>query len=114
MRDSVPQLTIVFCQLRSHHRGQCLDLLPGERFRNPAMTEASRKTYRPWNPAQYRQQTHSPLSKLPESDLVFFLLDTVPLLDLRRFYARYEDERRGAPPFDPTMMVCLLLYAYCV
>jgi transposase len=78
------------------------------------MSDASRKTYRPWNPAQYRQQTYSPLSKLPEGDLVFFLLDTVPLLDLRCFYAPYEDERRGAPPFDPAMMVCLLLYAYCV
>jgi len=51
---------------------------------------------------------------LPEGDLVFFLLDTVPHLDLSRFYAPYEDETRGAPPFDPAMMVCLLLYAYCV
>lgn len=46
--------------------------------------------------------------------MVFFLLDMVPKLDLRRFYAPYEDETRGAPPFDPAMMVCLLLYAYCV
>ena len=38
----------------------------------------------------------------------------VPKLDLSRFYAPYEAETRGAPPFDPTMMVCLLLYAYCV
>ena len=44
----------------------------------------------------------------------FFLLDTVPQLDLRRFYAPYETETRGAPPFDPALMVCLLLYAYCV
>jgi transposase len=42
------------------------------------------------------------------------VLDTVPRLDLSRFYAAYEDETRGAPPFDPQMMVCLLLYAYCV
>ncbi len=35
-------------------------------------------------------------------------------LDLSRCYALYEDETRGAPPFDPAMMVCLLLYAYCV
>jgi transposase len=35
-------------------------------------------------------------------------------LDLRCFYAPYETETRGAPPFDPAMMVCLLLYAYCV
>jgi transposase len=46
--------------------------------------------------------------------VVFFLLDTVPRLDLRRFYAPYETATRGAPPFDPAMMVCLLLYAYCV
>jgi len=46
--------------------------------------------------------------------LVFFLLDTVPRLALQRFYAPYEEETRGAPPFDPAMLVCLLLYAYCV
>jgi transposase len=72
------------------------------------------KTYRPWQPERYRQQLHSPLTKLPEGDLVFFLLDVVPTLDLTTLYAPYEDETRGAPPFDPTMMVCLLLYAYCV
>jgi transposase len=78
------------------------------------MNDTPRKTYRPWNPAQYLQQPHSPQAQLPEGDLVFFLLDTMPLLDLRRFYAPYEQELRGAPPFDPALMVCLLLYAYCV
>jgi transposase len=78
------------------------------------MSEDGRKTYRPWNPQHYRQQAHSPVSKLPEGDLVFFLLDVVPKLDLSPFYAPYEPETRGAPPFDPAMMVCLLLYAYCV
>jgi transposase len=34
--------------------------------------------------------------------------------DVSRFYAPYEDETRGGPPFDPAMMVCLLLYASCV
>jgi transposase len=70
--------------------------------------------YRPWEPQRYRQEAHSPVAKLPEGDLVFFLLDAVSQLDLRRFYAPYEQETRGAPPFDPAMMVCLLLYAYCV
>jgi transposase len=78
------------------------------------MSEPSGKTYRPWDPQHYRQEAHSPEAKLPEGDLVFFLLDTVPKLGLRRFYAPYEEETRGAPPFDPQMMVCLLLYAYCV
>ena len=78
------------------------------------MSDSGGKTYRPWNPEHYRHESHSPEAKLPQDDLVFFLLDTVPKLDLSRCYAPYEDETRGAPPFDPTMMVCLLLYASCV
>jgi transposase len=78
------------------------------------MSEGGRKTYRPWEPERYRQNAHSPAAKLPEGDVVFFLLDTVPQLELSRFYAPYEHETRGAPPYDPAMMVCLLLYAYCV
>jgi transposase len=78
------------------------------------MSAGGGKTYRAWEPQRYRQQAHSPASKLPEGDLVFFLLDVVPKLDLSRFYAPYEQETRGGPPFDPAMMVCLLLYAYCV
>ena len=78
------------------------------------MSAGGGKTYRPWKPQCYRQQAHSPASKLPEGDLVFFLLDVVPKLDLSQFYALYEQEARGDPAFDPAMMVCLLLYAYCV
>ena len=72
------------------------------------------KAYRPWTPELYAQQAHSPAAKLPEDDLVFFLLDVVPKLDLAPIHAVYQDETRGAPPFDPEMMVCLLLYSYCV
>jgi len=78
------------------------------------MRERGEQTYRPWEPERYRQDAHSPAAKLPEGDLVFFLLDTVPQLELSRFYAPYEHDTRGAPPYDPAMMVCLLLYAYCV
>jgi transposase len=72
------------------------------------------KAYRPWTPELYAQQAHAPATKLPEDDLVFFLLDVVPKLDLSPIHAVYQDETRGAPPFDPAMMTCLLLYAYCV
>jgi transposase len=78
------------------------------------MSDTHRKTYRPWEPEHYRHEAHSPEAKLPPDDLVCFVLDTVARLDLSRFYTPYEAETRGAPPFDPTMMVCLLLYAYCV
>ena len=78
------------------------------------MREPGGKTYRPWDPECYRHEAQSPAGKLPEGDWVFFLLDTVPRLALQRFYAPYEEETRGAPPFDPAMMVCLWLYAYGV
>jgi transposase len=84
------------------------------RPRSPVMNDLHRKTYRPWNPPAYRHQAHTPDAKLPAGDLVFFLLDVVPQLDLGPIYAPYEDETRGAPPFDPALMTCLLLYAYCV
>src|SRR3954469_7652009 len=72
------------------------------------------KAYRPWNPETYAHQAHAPAAQLPQDDLVFFLLDVVPTLDLAPIHAPYQDETRGAPPFDPAMMTCLLLYAYCV
>jgi transposase len=78
------------------------------------MTPPYRKTYRPWQPQDYRQQALCPNDKLSEDDLVFFLIDLVFQLDLRKFYAPYEDETRGAPPFAPALMVCLLLYSYCL
>ena len=51
---------------------------------------------------------------MPEDDLVFFLLDLVPQIDLSPFHQYYAQELRGQPPFDVTMMVTLLVYAYSV
>jgi hypothetical protein len=48
------------------------------------MSESWRKTSRPWAPQRYRQEAHSPDAQLPEGDIVFFLLETVSQLDLRR------------------------------
>ena len=73
-----------------------------------------RKKYRPWNPAAYAQQDFAPADRLPNGDLVFFLLDVIPHLDLDPFYASYERELRGQPPFEPALLVCLILYAYAV
>ena len=78
------------------------------------MNTAGGKAYRPWTPELYAHQAHAPAAKLPDDDLVFFLIDVVPKLDLSQIHAPYQDETRGAPPFDPAMMVCLLLDAYCV
>jgi transposase len=78
------------------------------------MTTPRRKKYRSWDPAAYAQQAVTPADRLPEGDLVFFLLDLVPQLDLDPFYASYEVETRGQPPFDPALLVCLWLYAYAI
>jgi len=73
-----------------------------------------RKNYRAWDAQECCQTRVSPREVLPEDDLVFFLLDIVPQIDLSAFHAYYADERRGQPPFDVTMMVTLLVYGYCV
>ena len=40
------------------------------------MVTPRRKKYRPWNPDAYAHQAFTPVDRLPEGDLVFFLLDT--------------------------------------
>jgi transposase len=73
-----------------------------------------RKNYRAWDAQKCCQERVSPREVLPEDDLVFFLLDLVPKIDLSAFHQYYAGELRGQPPFDVTMMVTLLVYAYCV
>ena len=50
------------------------------------MSEHGGKTSRPWEPQRSQQESHSPAAKLPDGAFVFFLLDTVPQLDVSRFY----------------------------
>jgi transposase len=71
------------------------------------------KTYRPWNPNQQYLLPPSVQDWLPENDLVYFILDTVNELDISAIMQKYEQEKRGFPPFHPRMMVALLIYAYC-
>src|SRR5258708_27424654 len=76
--------------------------------------EDRRKHYRVWDAQQSSQRPVSPCEALPEDDLVFFLLDLIPQIDLMPFHQYYIRELRGQPPFDVTMMVTLLVYAYSV
>src|SRR3954452_11426413 len=50
---------------------------------------------------------------VPEGDLAHFVSDLVDsgALDLSAIYASYEEER-GFPPYDPRLMVKLLIYGY--
>ena len=54
------------------------------------------------------------LDWIPEGHLSHFIVDMVEQLDLSAIYKSYETTGRGQPPYDPAMMVSLLLYAYCI
>jgi transposase len=69
-------------------------------------------TFRPCAPDQSLLFPPSPRDWLPEGHLAFFIADTVAALDLRTLYAPYEGDGRRNQPFDPQMMVTVLLYAY--
>jgi len=45
---------------------------------------------------------------------VYFVSDVVDQLDLTKIHAAYGEERRGQPPYDPSLMTKLLVYGYCV
>src|SRR5579872_35336 len=49
---------------------------------------------------------------LPEDHLVWTVLGAVDQMDLGRFERSYRLGAAGRPPFDPRVMVALLLYAY--
>src|SRR3954469_7741734 len=49
---------------------------------------------------------------LPARHLAWFVIDAVAEMDLEAFYAAYRVDGRSRPPYDPAMMVALLLYAY--
>ena len=69
-------------------------------------------TFRPCAPDQALLFPPSPRDWLPEGHLAFFVADTVAALDLQALYAPYAGDGRRNQPFDPQMMVTVLLYAY--
>ncbi|HZT43059.1 MAG TPA: IS1182 family transposase [Chthonomonadaceae bacterium] len=54
----------------------------------------------------------SPQDWLPKDHVAYLVRDLVEELDLGAFYRAYPSDTRGAPAFDPKMMVGLLLYAW--
>jgi transposase len=71
------------------------------------------KGYRPYLPDQDLLLPPSLREWLPEDHLVYFIGDLVEQLDLSAIHARYGEEKRGQPPFDPLLMTKLLVYGYC-
>ena len=69
-------------------------------------------TFRPYSPDQELLLPPSLNEWLPEGHLAYFISDVVEELDLSAFYARYEGSGRRNSPFDPRMMLKVLIYAY--
>ena len=72
------------------------------------------KTYRPWNPKTHYLLQPSMTDWLPDDHLVYFILDVLSDLDIGPIESLFQcKDQRGTRPYDPRMMVALLLYAYC-
>jgi len=70
------------------------------------------KTFRPYDPDQALLMAPVLQDWVPEGDLAHFVSDLVEdSLDLAEIYASYEEER-GYPPYDPRLMLKLLIYGY--
>lgn len=69
-------------------------------------------SFRPYQPDQSYLLPPSPRDWLQPGHLAYFVSETVDALDLRAFYRRYEGDGRRKQPFDPRMMVKVLLYGY--
>jgi transposase len=77
--------------------------------RRPAGEE---KTFRAYDPDQVLLMAPVLQEWIPEGDLAHFVSDLVETaLDLGPIYAAYEEER-GYPPYDPRLMLKLLIYGY--
>jgi transposase len=69
-------------------------------------------SFLPYEPNQTFLLPPSPSEWLPENHLVYFVSDIIDRLDLEKFYARYEGDGRRNQPYDPAMLVKVLVYGY--
>lgn len=69
-------------------------------------------SFRPYIPEQSLLMPSSLEDWLPEGHLAYFVSDAIEALDLGAFYARYSGDGRRRQPFDPLMMVKVLVYGY--
>jgi transposase len=73
---------------------------------------AEDKSFRPYDPDQVLLMAPVLQDWVPDGDLAHFVSDLVETaLDLSAIYAGYEEER-GFPPYDPRLMLKLLIYGY--
>ena len=69
-------------------------------------------TFRPYQPDQMQLLPQDLREWVPEGHLAHHVSDLVDALDLSAFYAPYEGDGRRNSPYDPRMMVKVLVYGY--
>jgi transposase len=69
-------------------------------------------SFLPYEPEQDFLLPPSPSEWLPENHLAYFVSEIIDRLDLQKFYARYDGDGRRNQPFDPAMLVKVLVYGY--
>ena len=69
-------------------------------------------TFRPCEPDQMLLLAPDMRDWLPEGHFAHHVSDLVDGLDLAAFYAPYEGDGRRNAPYEPRMMVKVLLYGY--
>ena len=68
--------------------------------------------FRPYDPGQLLLLPPDLREWVPSGHLSHHVSDLVDALDLSAFYAPYEGDGRRNAPYDPSMMVKVLIYAY--
>jgi transposase len=68
--------------------------------------------FRPYHPEQTYLLPPSLSDCSPEGYLAYFIAEIVDTLDMESFYARYEGDGRRNSPYDPRMLLKVLMYAY--
>src|SRR5688572_13045322 len=69
-------------------------------------------SFLPYEPEQDFLLPPSVSDWLPENHLGYFVSEIIDRLDLEKFYARYEGDGRRNQPYDPAMLVKVLVYGY--
>ena len=72
------------------------------------------RPFRRWDNKQSFTLPLNTADWLPEGHLALFIDAVVERLDLDAFYVRYDNEGRGCVPYDPRMMIRIILYGYAV
>ena len=69
-------------------------------------------SFLPYEPNQTFLLPPSPSEWMPENHLVYFVSEIIDRLDLQKFYARYDGDGRRNQPYDPALLVKVLVYGY--